>query len=72
MGTCSWDFNLQCCDRDNNLFYVYDWTNMTWSNQHITPVTSGEFASSAVEVNSYFLDDAAHCINIRWYIKKCL
>ena len=71
MGSCNWDVILQCCIRDINLFYIFDWTNKTWSSQDITPVTFDEVSSSAVEINSYFLtDDVSQCINIKW--PKCI
>ena len=71
MGSCHWDVILQCCIRYRNLFYIFDWTNKTWSSQDITPVTFDEISSSAVEINSYFLtDDVSKCINIKW--PKCI
>ena len=71
MGSCSWNVYTQCCIRDTDLFYIFDWTNRTWSSKDITTVTVDEVGISAVEVNSYFLsDDASQCTNIKW--PKCI
>merc|ERR1719468_900020 len=71
IGTCFWKVYDQCCDRTQNLFYIYDWETNSWSNEDITSLNYNELpGNGAVEISSYYLDPTKRCISIKW--PKCI
>lgn len=66
IGTCFWSLPDFCCERRQDLFYVFDWDTKTWSNQYIHTVYPEEYPGGAVEVSMEFLQDDLDCVGIKW------
>ena len=66
IGTCFWIISEFCCDRRQDLFYVFDWNTKTWSNQYIHTVYPDEYPGGAVTVSTKFLQADFDCVGIKW------
>ena len=70
IGTCVWLVPEFCCERRPDLFYIFDWTTKSWSNEYTSTVTPEEYPGGAVEVSMEFLPDELDCVGIKW--PKCI